>query len=129
METQLRASLVDWLRSDTALKGRLNAIEEEAPVRASSPWLGIAASASVDWGTKERKGREVRVALELHLRGDDPSIGAEIVALIEDRIEAFSPNQLGFSIASGRFLRGRAEKRAGNIRAILLEYRFRLLEA
>lgn len=128
METLLRAALISWLRADPALVGKLNAIEEEAPIRASIPWLGIAASASVDWSTKERKGREIRVAVELHLRGDDPATGAETIALIEDRIEALPSIYPTFSIASTRFLRARAEQRPTNVRAVLLEYRFRLLE-
>jgi len=129
METQLRAALIEWLRADPALAGKLNAIEEEAPVRTSTPWLGIAASASTDWSTKERKGREVRLAVELHLRGDNPATGAETVALVEQRIEALPASQLVFDIASIRFLRARAEQRPANVRAVLLEYRFRLLEA
>ncbi len=129
METQLRAALIGWLRADSALIGKLNAIEEESPVRTSIPWLGFATSASVDWSTKDRKGREVRLAVELHLRGDDPATGAQTVALIEDRIETLPSTQAGFSIASTQFLRARAEQRPANVRAVLLEYRFRLLEA
>jgi hypothetical protein len=128
METQLRAALISWLRADPSLADRLNAIEEEAPVRTSIPWLGIAASASIDWSTKERKGREVRLAVELHMRGDDPATAGQTVALIEDRIEALPSVQPTFSIASIRFLRARAEQRAATARAVLLEYRFRLLE-
>lgn len=129
METQLRAALMSWLRGDPALLGQLNAIEEEAPTRASIPWLGIAASASIDWSTKDRRGREIRVAVELHVRGDDPATGAQTVALIEDRIETLPANQAGFTIASIRFLRARAEQRPANVRAVLLEYRFRVLQA
>ena len=126
METNLRAALVQWLRTDPALTEKLNAIEE-APVRASAPWLGIVASASTDWGTKELKGREVRLAMELHLRGDDPATGAQTIALVEDRIESLPAAQPDFTIASARFLRARAEKRPANTRAVLLEYRFRIL--
>jgi len=129
METQLRAALLAWLRADPALIGKLNAIEEEAPVRTAIPWLGVAASASVDWSTKECNGREVRLALELHMRGDDPATGAQTIAAVENRIETIPAAQGGFSIVSVRFLRARAEQRTGNVRAILLEYRFRLLEA
>ena len=129
METDLRAALLDWLRTDPVLAGQLNTIEEEAPLRTSAPWLGIVASASVDWSTKDTKGREVRVAVELHLRGDDPATGGQTVGLVEDRIEALPGVQPGFAIASIRFLRARAEKRPANVRAVLLEYRFRLLEA
>ena len=45
METLLRAALLTWLRGDTGLVGLVNTIEEEAPSRASPPWLAIAASA------------------------------------------------------------------------------------
>ncbi len=128
MEPQLRASLLDWLRADPTLVGALNTIAEEAPVRASIPWLGIVASASADWSTKDRKGREVRVAVELNLRGDDPTTGARMLAQVEDRIEALPKDQPGFLVAGIQFLRARAEQRPANVRAVLLEYRFRLLD-
>ena len=100
-----------------------------APPRASLPWLGIAASASTDWSVKGAAGREVRIALELHLRGDDPATGAPLVQAIEDRVAALPRAQDGFDVASTVFLRSRVEQRPGNLRAALLEYRFRLLAA
>lgn len=126
METQLRAALLDWLQSDAILANLLNAIAEEAPSRAAPPWLGIAASASADWSTKDRTGREIRVALELHCRGDDPGTAAATQA-IEARVAALPRAQSGFEIATVTFLRARAEQRPNNLRAVLLEYRFRLL--
>ena len=128
-EAGLRAALIEWLRSDPALDGQLNAITEEAPLRTAAPWLGIVASASSDWSTKTVRGREIRVALELHLRGDATETGSAIVSAIEDRIESFPKLQPSFAVASTQFLRARAEKRANNLRAILIEYRFRLLES
>lgn len=129
LETRLRAALLDWLRADPALSGTLNSITEEAPVRASVPWLGIVASASTDWSAKDRNGREVRLAVELHLRGDTPETGATLTSALEARIEALPQVQAGFSVITAQFLRARAEQRPANQRAILLEYRFRLLEA
>ena len=128
METELRAVLLDWLRSDLPLKEKLNAVAEEAPQRAAIPWLGIAASASIDWSTKERKGREVRIAMELHLRGDDPATGGATIAQVEQRIESVPRHQHSFAIISVQFLRARAEQRPANVRAVLLEYRFRVIE-
>ena len=128
-EAGLRAALIEWLRSDPALDGQLNAITEEAPLRTAAPWLGIVASASSDWSTKTVRGREIRVALELHLRGDATETGSTIVSAIEDRIESFPKLQPDFAVASTQFLRARAEKRANNLRAILIEYRFRVLES
>ena len=127
MENHLRADLLEWLRSDPALAG-LNAIEEETPLRASAPWLGIAASASTDWGTKDRPGREVRVALELESRADRPDADAAILAAVERRVLGLPPFHAGFELASIRFLRARSEARANNRRAALLEFRFRILE-
>jgi hypothetical protein len=127
METLLRAALLDWLRADNALAEAVNVVTEEAPLRASAPWLAIAASASADWSTKDRQGREVRVALELQCRGDDPAVAADLVALVETRVESLPRGQAGFEIATTQFLRARAEQRANNLRAVLLEYRFRLL--
>ena len=125
METELRAALIAWLQADAALMSQLNGVTEEAPSRASPPWVGIAASASADWSTKDRAGREVRLALELHCRGDDPGT----VRAIEARVEALPRAQAGFDVVSTTFLRARAEQRPGNVRAVLIEYRFRVLAA
>ncbi len=129
MEIALRAALIAWLATDATLASGLNAVVEEAPSRTSLPWLAIASSASADWSCKTAPGREVRVALELHCRGDTPATAAALVAAIEARVDALPREQAGFHIATTQFLRARAEQRADNRRAILLEYRFRLLAA
>ncbi len=126
MENDLRAALIAWLSADPALAG-INAIEEEAPLSATPPWLGIAASASIDWGTKDRAGREVRIALELESRTDAAAEDAPLLAAIERRVLDLPPFQPGFELASIRFLRSRSEARADNLRGALLEYRFRIL--
>jgi hypothetical protein len=127
MELLLRAALIDWLRSDTFLATELNSVNEEAPVAATPPWLSLVASASTDWSTKTRVGREIRIALELHVRSDDPGAWAAVVQGIEARLEAFPRLHPTFEVASTTFLRARAEQRSGNRRAMLLEYRFRIL--
>lgn len=126
MENDLRAALIGWLRADPAL-ATINAIEEEAPLVATPPWLGIAASASIDWGTKDRAGREVRIALELESRTDATAEDAPLLGAIERRVLGLPPFQPGFELASIRFLRSRSEARDDNLRAALLEYRFRIL--
>lgn len=129
MEIALRAALLAWLSADPALATKLNAIVEEAPSRTALPWLAISASASADWSAKEIMGREVRVALELHCRGDQPDAAGTLVAAIEARIASQPADQGSFRVVSTTFLRARAEMRAANTRAVLLEYRFRVLAA
>lgn len=129
LETRLRAALIEWLRADPYLETMLNTVTEEAPSRTAVPWLGIVTSASTDWSTKERPGREVRVAFELHLRGDDPATGPILSGAVEARIEGLPKAQSGFEVITAQFLRARVEQRSANQRAMLLEYRFRLLEA
>lgn len=126
MEVPLRAALIAWLRADPALAA-LNGISEEAPSRASLPWLAIAASASTDWSCKTAPGREVRLAIELQCRGDQPGAAADLVAAIEARVDALPRDQAGFAVITTQFLRARAEQRGESRRAVLLEYRFRLL--
>jgi len=128
MENALRHHLIEWLRSEPALV-QINSIEEESPLSVSPPWLGIAASASVDWGTKDRSGREIRVALELETRIDDPLADAQIIAAIERRVLELPPFHEMFEVASVRFLRARSEARTENRRGALLEFRFRLFSA
>ena len=127
MEIPLRAALTAWLADDPGLTAQLNSIAEEVPSRTSLPWLAIVASASSDWSCKSNPGREVRVALELHCRGDQADAAAELTAAIEQRIEQLPRDQPGFRIVTSQFLRARAEQRGESVRAILLEYRFRLL--
>lgn len=127
MEIALRSALIAWLAADMSLATNLNAVVEEAPSRTSLPWLAIASSASTDWSCKTAPGREVRVALELHCRGDAPDAAADLVAAIEARVDSLPRLQPGFQIATIQFLRARAEQRGESRRAILLEYRFRLL--
>lgn len=125
MENHLRAAVLEWLRNDPNLAS-INAIEEESPVTASAPWLGIAASASTDWGTKDRFGREVRIALELESRADEPEADGPLLNAIERRVLSLPPFHTGFELASIRFLRARSEEREGNLRGALLEFRFRI---
>lgn len=127
MEIALRTALIAWLAADPALAGQLNAIAEEAPSRTARPWLAVAASASADWSAKEAPGREIRIALELQCRGDQPDSAGALVASIEARIAALPAAQSGFRVIGIQFLRARAEQRAANTRAVLLEYRFRVL--
>lgn len=129
MEIPFRATLIEWLASDPALADALNAVVEETPSRTALPWLALTTSASTNWGTKTLAGREIRVALELNFRSDDPLGGAALVAAIEARVESLPVDQSanGFRIASVGMIRARAEQRGEAVRVVVLEYRARVL--
>ena len=126
MEIALRAALLDWLAADPVIAAGCNVLAEEAPPEARPPWLGISASASSDWSTKTWAGAEVRVALELQVRGDDPASAQALVDVIDARALAL-PHTADATVVSARFLRSRSAARPRNLRAHLREYRFRLL--
>ena len=127
METAFRRDLLAWLAGDPELSQGLNAITEEAPAAASPPWLAIATSASADWSAKDAQGREVRVALEMQCRGDEADTLANLGAALERRLATLPPAQAGYRVVVTQFLRSRAERRKGNLRALLSEYRFLIL--
>lgn len=131
MEIPFRAVLIGWLASDPALSGALNAVVEEAPLRTALPWLALTTSASTNWGTKTLAGREIRVALELNFRSDDPLGGAALVSAIEARVESLPVDQAaaGFRVASLSLLRARAAQRGEALRVVVLEYRARVMAA
>lgn len=128
MEIAFRTALVAWLRADPLLADMLNSIEEDGPVAASPPHLALVASAAADWSTKTARGREIRLALELVGRSDDPAQTAALALRVEQRIATLAPQQEGYRIVVTQFLRSRAERRRRAMRAVLLEYRFSLLE-
>ena len=127
MESALRSVLLGWLRADSDLAASLNAVVEEGPSPAPPPTLSIVASAAADWSTKTTTGREVRLAFELLDRSDTLAATALIAARIEQRVATLAPDHPGFRIVATQFLRSRVERRPRNLRAVLLEYRFRLL--
>ncbi|MDT0576529.1 DUF3168 domain-containing protein [Croceicoccus sp. F390] len=129
MEIALRALVLRALADDPVLSAELNSITEEAPARASLPWLALVASASVDWSHKTGEGREIRLAIELQCRGDDPATASGLVRRIEEVIAGLAKNQPDFTIASVLFLRARTQQRLPATRAVLIEHRFRLLAA
>ena len=127
MESALRIALVEALRADAQLAPLINAVVEEGPSAAPPPTLAIVASAAADWSTKTSSGREIRIAIELTTRASDPAPAATIAQRIEQCIATLAPQQSGFRLVTTRFLRSRTERRARAIRAILLEYAFRVI--
>ena len=129
MEMLLRAALLNWLASSSTLATTLSSITEETPARTILPWLSLSASAAIDWSTKTEVGEEVRIALNLQCQSDQADGCAALVSAIDAQVRSMPPAQTGFVITSILFMRSRVEQRSPLVRAVLLEYRFRIQAA
>ncbi|HKX89126.1 MAG TPA: DUF3168 domain-containing protein [Sphingopyxis sp.] len=104
-EGALRARAVELLGRDEVLAGMVHGIFDGTPPRATAPYVAVGAADGVDWGTKDRAGREVRLTLTLFGAGratDDKAIG---------RVEAVAAAMRGpagtWSVVGARVIRTR----------------------
>lgn len=64
-EQAVRAKALALLAGDAALAALVHGVLDGTPGRVSAPYVSIGAAEGVDWGTKDRAGREVRLTLAL----------------------------------------------------------------
>ena len=74
-------------------------------------------------------GQEIRIALQLQCQGDELSAAAALVSEIDAQVRSLPNAQAGFNVTSILFMRSRVEQRSPTVRAILMEYRFRVQAA
>lgn len=116
----LQSALVGQLRNLSEFSG----IYDGPPARASYPYVTIDCGQQKDWGTKDRIGREIAVALTVW--DDEP-------ARLQDMADAVEANVTprvalnDWSIASWRFLGRRTTRDVAGPWAITIDYRARML--
>ena len=120
----------------SAAAAALRAIEglgvyEGPPVQAAAPYAVVEAGPEIDWSHKSGIGRELRLAVTFHERGERP---ARLHALMEEgeaALAGLSPALGGWQLVTFRFLRSRvAPPTAGTPSGLwtgLIEYRARML--
>lgn len=123
----LRAALLAALRGEPAVAARVNAVAEGEPVQATPPVALVQDLASVDWGTKDRAGREIRVAVIVRDAGDTPARAGEIADAIEQAVAGMPRDLPGWRIASVVMIRARTGAEARGRWSASVEHRFRLL--
>jgi hypothetical protein len=105
----------------------MHGIFDEAPARASLPYILIGGSQSEDWGTKDRDGCEVRMNSVMLCRGDE----GVLLSLVAGRIEAAVDRLRGvdgdWEIVSSRALRTRLVREPGDQLRWGIELRARCL--
>ncbi|WP_137754416.1 DUF3168 domain-containing protein [Sphingopyxis sp. L1A2A] len=104
-EQAVRARALALLTGDAALAGLVHGIFDGTPPRASAPYVAVGGADGVDWGTKDRAGREVRLTLTL------AGAGAAIDDVAAGRIDAVAAGLRGaaggWSVVSARVVRTR----------------------
>lgn len=104
-EGALRMRALELLARDEILAGMVHGIFDGTPPRATAPYVSVGAADGIDWGTKDRPGREIR--LTLTLIGAGSAIDDKAAA----RIEAVAASMRGpagvWSVVGARTIRTR----------------------
>ena len=104
-EQAVRAKALAMLAGDAALAALVHGVFDGTPVRVSAPYVSVGAAEGVDWGTKDRAGREVRLTLAL------VGVGSAVDDVAAGRIEAVVAGLRGeadgWSVVSARAVRTR----------------------
>lgn len=126
IEQDFALAVIDWLAGDAALMAQVNGVFHRAPARIAAPYVLLDDVLATDWGTKDRPGREVRLAFALRDGSQDAAPVSAIAAALETRLLALPRTGTGYRLASLQPLRSRTV-RIGDIWLVTLDYRARLL--
>lgn len=105
VEQAVRAKALMLLAGDAVLAELVHGVFDGVPVRVSAPYVSVGAAEGVDWGTKDRAGREVRLTLTL------VGVGGAVDDAAAGRIDAVVAGLRGvaddWSVVSARVVRTR----------------------
>lgn len=124
-EMAVRGAVLEALRGDAALAAMLNGVWDGPPVKASAPYVVLGECIGSDWGTKDRAGREVRVAMTVQDKRENADGLAALLALVDAaarRVTVPGCEMGAVALLRSRVLRARDE----GWRAVV-EYRVRVL--
>ena len=104
-EQAVRAKALALLAGDAELAALVHGVFDGTPVRVNPPYVAVAGAEGIDWGTKDRAGREVRLTLAL------VGVGGAVDDVAAGRIEAVVAGLRGvadgWSVVSVRVVRTR----------------------
>lgn len=107
-EGAVRARTIELLERDDALAAMVHGIFDGTPPRASAPYVAVGPADGVDWGTKDRAGREVRLTLALVGVGSAiDGVGGGAAARIEAVVTALRGPAGAWSVVGARTIRTR----------------------
>ncbi|RJF90784.1 DUF3168 domain-containing protein [Sphingomonas cavernae] len=124
----VEAALMAALKGHAALTGATNGVLLAGTGRATPPYVRLGESIAADWGTKDARGREIRVAVTLVDQGESAVRLHRLMAMAEEAIEGMARDADGWRLASIAFLRSRVMRDAAREWSGMIEYRVRAIE-
>ena len=104
-EGAVRARAIELLARDDALAAMVHGIFDGTPPRATAPYVAVGTADGVDWGTKDRAGREIR--LTLALIGVGSGVDDKAAARIEAVVATLRGAADGWAVVGVRTIRTR----------------------
>ncbi len=126
LEQDFALAVIDWLAGDAALIAQVNGVFHRIPARIAAPYVLLDDVLATDWGTKDRAGREVRLAFSIRDGSADAAPVSAMAQAIEVRLAALARTGPGYRLVSLTALRSRTV-RIGELWLATLDYRARLL--
>ncbi len=126
-ESVLAAATLAALRAAAEVGGAANGVFEGPPVRASEPWIELGPTIAVDWGTKDRPGREIRLVLTVRDRAERAARCHALAAAAGGAIEDLPRDLDGWRIASIAFVRARVVGERPGEWSAQVEYQVKML--
>jgi len=107
----------------------LNGVFDGPPLKATEPWAEFGELMSIDWGTKDMAGRELRSVIFVRDRGGDVGRVHALAAAANVAVTAIGPDLDGWRIASLVALRTRIVRERHGVWTAVIEHRVRMLAA
>ncbi|MET3824874.1 hypothetical protein ABIC16_000567 [Sphingomonas sp. PvP055] len=123
-ESVLQAAVLAKLRAVAGLNG----VYAGPPVRATPPFAELGELIALDWGAKDRAGRELRLLVTLRDAGETAVRLAALIASVGAAIEALPRDLPGWRVASVGLVRSRSWGTSPGQWSASMDYRIRMME-
>jgi len=129
VELKARDAVIAAFGSDGDLVGRVNAVFDGAPARATPPYVVVGECQGSDWGAKELAGRELRLSVSLHDAGEATGRLAQMMARVDPVLQGLSHLGDGWRVVSARLLRSRLTRQPRGLAGwqAAIDYRLRVV--
>jgi hypothetical protein len=105
----------------------LNGVYDGPPLSAAFPYAVIEAGPERDWSHKSGEGRELRLSVQVHDKGERPARLRALVAEIEAMVRQTGPELAGWRLVTLVFVRETMLRSSGATWTAAIDYRARLL--